>query len=164
MKPKGHGFGLRRVVLVASLAANVLLVGAIVGFLLVGRDGPPRRFDPQMGTLGQVLTREQRIDIGRELRRAVRSAGIARPRRDALVTEIAAILAAENFDRAAFSDAMTNQYRNLDAVRDIALVTVSDYVAAMPVAERRALATTLQERSRQKGGPRGQDGPPPDRE
>ncbi len=155
-KPRRLG----RFVLVASLALNVLLAGVMIGSVVSGRAGPPRSFVPQFGPLGQVLTKEQRAEVGRDLRRAIRNAGLGRPERNDLVRSVVGILEAETFDAAAFTAVMNDQYANLDGLRTIALATISDYFNEMSVEERRMVARNLAERGFRKGGPkdRGSEG------
>ena len=138
---------LGRIALVASLALNVLLAGAIIGSVASGRAGSGRGFELQIGPLGQVLTKEQRADVGRDLRRAIRDAGIARPDRQVVISNVITLLEAETFDRSAFEAAIRGQYRRLDQVRDVAVVTFSDFLNEMTVADRRALAVTLAEQA-----------------
>lgn len=154
VKPRRLG----RVVLVASLALNVLLAGAILGSFATGRAGPPRGFDLQIGPLGQLLSKEQRREVGRDLRRAVRDAGIDRPDRRAVMAEVTALLEADTFDQDAFEAVIVAQYAALDGIRDVALATFGGYLAELPVADRREIAQSLQDRSRKGGDRNGKPG------
>lgn len=157
--PKPRRIG--RIALVASLALNVLLAGAIVGSIASGRAGPARTFDLQIGPLGQVLTKEQRAEVGRDLRRAIREAGIGRPDRRAVMAEVVALLEADSFDAAAFDATIRGQYQRLDQIRNVALGTITSYIADLPLADREAIAKGLEDQAR-RGGPKGgpdRDGP-----
>ncbi len=151
--PKPRRIG--RIALVASLALNVLLAGAIIGSVASGRAGPARAFDLQVGPLGQVLTKEQRADVGRDLRRAIRDADIDRPNRREVMTNVVNLLQAETFDPAAFELAIRSQYSRLDQVRDVALATFSGYLSELPLADREAIAAALKEQARRGGGHKG---------
>lgn len=158
-KPRRVG----RIALVASLAVNVLLAGAIIGSVASGRAGPARGFELQIGPLGQVLTKDQRAEVGRDLRRAIRDAGIERPNRRAVLANAVALLEADPFDGAAFEAAIRGQYQRLDQVRDVALDTFSAYLSDLPLEDRQAIARALEEQTR-RGGPKGgsnRDGPKP---
>ncbi len=142
-----------RIALVASLAVNVLLAGAIIGSVASGRAGPARSFELQIGPLGQVLTKDQRAEVGRDLRRAIRAAGIERPSRQAVLANAVTLLEADVFDAAAFESTIRGQYQRVDQVRDVALVTFSAYLSDLPLADRQAIARSLEEQAR-RGGPK----------
>lgn len=90
-----------RVLLVVSLALNLLFIGSIAGAMLTHskwRSHHPPRLDMAAGPLTQALSREDRRAIGREMRKAYRSAGANRADLQAGFEALIADLKQEPFD------------------------------------------------------------------
>jgi uncharacterized membrane protein len=134
-----------RILLVGSLAVNVLLIGLMVGAAVSGRGAPPRGFDVQLGPIANILPREDRRKIGRDIRRTLADAVPRGAERGAAVAEIAAILEADPFDAEAFVAQIQSEQVMQDRVRGVALSAVADHVATMPATERAKLAARLRE-------------------
>jgi len=143
-----------RFLLVGSLALNILLIGLFVGASLTGRNGPPRGFDLQLGPISQMLPREDRRKIGAEIRKAMRGMQSSGRTRQLAVAEILDALAADPFDAEAFTQKIREQQSAQDSIRMVALNAFVDHVAALPVADRAALAERFRnemKRGRERG-------------
>jgi len=164
--PKPRRLG--RIVLVASLALNVLLAGGIIGALASADRGTPRGYDFQLGPVGQVLSQDQRREVGRELRRAIRDAGLRRPQERNVMARLVALLEAESFDAAAFQAAISAEQRRLDDMRGIAIGVFGDYLSDLSQADRAAIAASLKEQVARgafdRNGPKRGDSPPSHRD
>lgn len=154
--PKPRKLG--RILLVGSLALNVLLAGLIVGSLATGRSGPPRGFEPQLGPLGQVLSKEDRAQIAREIRRELRGLERSGKERGAAMATVVSLLEAETFDAEAFANTIRDQQMFQDQVRDVALTRFVAHVNDMSTDERRAVAETLRDRLSRNGEGRKNNG------
>lgn len=142
-----------RILLVASLALNLAVMGVVAGVVLGG--GPKDRF--QRFELGAgPLTRAMDDTRRGAVRDALRDSGAFRPadrdsmRRDtqALVTT----LRAEDFDSAAFQDILTRQQNRLRDGQAAVVAAVTEQVSEMDAAERAAFADRLENQLRR--GPR----------
>lgn len=145
---------LSKIILVSSLALNVLLVGAIIGTAASFRSAPPRGFDLQLGPLSDVLPRKDRGEIGRELRRTLRDEDIGRQDRAAATANLIGMLEAETFDAQGMTEAIREQQGRQDRIRESALAAFVNHIAGLSLEERRKIATNLKERL---------DNRPPDR-
>lgn len=151
-KPEGgKGRGMR-IVLFASLALNLAVVGAVAGFLVMGPPPPPRERpggeDPAL-PYTRALSEDQR----RELRGALRGAVMKdrqemRGIREALMgdyRQALALLRAEPYDAAAMEALMAAQAERSAAVRVRGQKVLADTLAAMSPEDRRAYADRLEE-------------------
>lgn len=150
VKPRRLG----RIVLVLSLALNVLLAGAIIGALASGKGGTPRSYDLQIGPFAQVLSQEQRRALGRDLRRAIRESGLRRPQQRGAMTELVTLLESETFDPVAFEDIVRSEQTRLNEMRGLAVTVLGAYLSDLPQSERAAIAEGLQEQASRGGGDR----------
>ncbi|MEM6635360.1 MAG: periplasmic heavy metal sensor [Pseudomonadota bacterium] len=141
-----------RILLVASLAMNLLVVGAVSSFIL--RDGqgprggpgrPPALSEAGLGPLVAVLDPQSR----QEIRGALQEAG---PRFRALrdetrqeMTLVLAALRADEFDPSVFDAIFDRQAPRVREMRDIGQSALIERLADMTVAERRALADRMEE-------------------
>ncbi|MFZ5965323.1 periplasmic heavy metal sensor [Thalassococcus sp. BH17M4-6] len=135
-----------RLVLFASLALNLVIVGIVAGFVL--RGGPDHRDGPR-GRDGAVrysraLTEDQRDALRRDLRAAFRGD------RRAVAAEIAGdfraaveVLRADPFDRAAFDAVMARQDTRAEARQQTGRQALLDVVSGMSTEERQAYADRL---------------------
>lgn len=141
-----------RILLVVSLALNLLVVGAVGSSVL--RDEPGRRGGPGrppalseagLGPLVAVLDPQSR----QEIRGALQEAG---PRFRALrdetrqeMTLVLAALRAEEFDSSVFQAIFDRQAPRVREMRDIGQSALIERLETMSVAERRALADRMEE-------------------
>lgn len=151
-----------KLVLVASLALNLLVLGAVSGAVLSGKGSKDQRVQMSHGLTPYVraLDKEQRRALGGEFRS---KGGKFRVSRDDVRTAYAPVLTllrAENFDAVAFQaamDAQSNAFRDQNRSRDTAgragLVKV---VGSMSTQERAAFAQALSEALER--GPKGKKG------
>lgn len=137
---------LRTALLVASLALNLLVIGAAVGLLI---SGGPRdtggRYDLTVGPLIRALEAPQRD----ALRGALRDSNAFRPADRRAMREdmarLADILRTEPYDPGAFDAVVTRQRDRLRAGQEAARLAVGEIVADMSPAERSAYAARLAE-------------------
>lgn len=142
-------------ILVASLALNLLVVGALVGaFVSGGPKGGAARFDLTVGPITRAMTPERRDAV----RLALRDSGAFRPadRREirADMEVLVATLRAETFDAVAFQDALARQRDRLQAGQETVIAAVAAQIAEMPLAERAAYADRLEQHLRRGPGSR----------
>ncbi|SFS02452.1 periplasmic heavy metal sensor [Yoonia litorea] len=141
-----------RVLLVVSLALNLVVVGIIAGALFSGRfhDRPPRSFDLGLGPIARALTVQERRDIGRSLREM-------RPLRDLnrqdLAEDLAAVLLAEPFAPEALRLLLAEQSDQVAQVQVRARDAFIDAIVAMSPERRAAFADDLSRQIRE-GRPR----------
>lgn len=141
-----------RIVLVISLALNLVVVGVIVGAAVSGRfgDRPPRSFDFGLGPVARALEPAERRSIGRALRRDQALRGVD-PRAHA--TGIIAALRADPFDQAAFAALLAAQTGRIAALQNKAQAVLVDQIAMMSPDRREIFADRLQaELSRDRTG------------
>ena len=141
---------LMRIVLVASLALNLLVVGLAAGWALrhAGDPHPPSRLDMAGGPLTRALSPEDRHEIARRMRKAWRAAdgGRAdlRDSYDALVADLRAV----PFDPASVSARM-RQHRERFAIRfEMGQDVLVTHLSNMSDDNRSAYADRLEERIR----------------
>ncbi len=140
-----------RIVLVASLALNVAVVGGTVGMLASGRahDGPPQRMMFDFGPLGSVLESEDRRAIGQAMRK-----GGARPLNrqelDGKIEILAATLRTMPFDADAVHEIMATFRMRSEQIQKEAQGAFLERLTAMSPEARATLADRLEHRSRRK--------------
>ncbi|MBR9844402.1 MAG: periplasmic heavy metal sensor [Rhodobacteraceae bacterium] len=138
-----------RIVLIVSLALNLLVVGLAVGAVLSG--GPKGHRDMRMPPHVRALAPADRRAIGQEIRKAHRAGALGERSGPRSSGRLADLLAAVPFDRAAVADLQEQTERaeraRFSAARDIWL----DHVAQMSDAERAAYAERLREVWAKKG-------------
>ncbi|NBD30591.1 MAG: periplasmic heavy metal sensor [Alphaproteobacteria bacterium] len=137
----------RRWLLVVSLGLNLLVVGLVIGAVLRGgpHGGPAGRIDLTVGPLLRALEAEDRRSIRAGLREAQpfdRGARAAM-RRD--MGDMLAVLRAERFDADRMRGIMQRQYDRLQSVQGAVADQFVVHVAAMPRADRLALAARFEE-------------------
>lgn len=151
--PKRHW---SRVVLVASLAANLIVVGLVAGAIVRGGDGDQRvrpmasrdfGFGPYIGAFDD----KSRRDVGRAF---MREAGGPKQLRSDLEAHFDAVIASLNaspFDVDAFSGLLDQRQDAMTASQRTGGRLVVEHVAAMSDAERAIYAERLQEVLRRRG-------------
>lgn len=147
----------QKIVLVASLALNLLVVGIVAGAALKGGgSGGQQRFDLTVGPLTRAMEGNHREAVRDALRE---SGAFARNGRTAMRADMAAMLAtlrAVEFDQAAFRDALMRQRARLQSGQNAVLDAVASQIEDMSFEERAAFANRLEEQGRR--------GPPPRRQ
>ena len=154
VKPRRLG----RIVLLGSLALNLMMLGVAGGAYLNGGGGPPRGVNFQLGPMSEALSREDRREIGKQIRRNIGRANPSASDRSAAYDNLIAIVQAEPFDRSALSMAIESQQRRQDALRTTALTAFVEHVAGMTAAQRIEFAERLKASSTRRGDGRR---PPP---
>lgn len=144
-----RGDRLTRIVLVASLALNLLVVGLAAGWALRHTDGPhPSRLDMAGGPLTRALSQEDRHEIGRQMRQAWRQVDGGRADMRASLDAMVADLRAVPFDPAQVAERM-RQHRARFAVRfEMGQDILVTHLSNMTDAERRAYADRLEDKIR----------------
>lgn len=136
-----------RVLLVVSLALNLLVAGLLLGDALAGGHGP-RPAGLALGPIARALDEDDRRAILLSLRGHPNLRPLGQGERDRGLREIAGAVRAEPFDpdrlRAALSAQSDRVIQAQDAVRDALLARL----AAMPPEERTAFAGRLEQEDR----------------
>ncbi|MBI1416274.1 MAG: periplasmic heavy metal sensor [Limimaricola sp.] len=149
-----------QIVLVVSLALNLLVAGAIGGRLLAGRGpGPFGGFDLTLGPLSQALDRADRDAIRASLRQRPELRPLMRSERQAAIQSLIDALRADPFDPGAVSALFAAQRDRATAAMQAGQEALLARITAMSPTARVAFAARLQEQMRH--GPQGPEGPPP---
>jgi len=150
----------QRRLLVASLALNLIILGAIAGLALSGgpKDGPPR-FDLTAGPVTRAMDDDRRDRV----REALRDSGAFRPGNRAQIRAdmetLLTSLRAETFDEESFRAALSRQRARLQDGQETVLDAVTNEISDMSLEERSAFADRLEQYMQNRGGPRpGRDG------
>ncbi len=139
----------QRRLLVASLALNLLIVGAVVGLAVSGGSkGGPQRFDLTAGPVTRAMEPERRDRV----RDALRDSDVFRPaNRAEMRADTQALLTtlrAATFDEDAFRAALTRQRARLQAGQEAVLNAVTREISEMSVEERTEFADRLEQQLR----------------
>ncbi len=141
--------GWLRIVLFASLAMNLLVIGLAVGVYSQG--GPQRHGGAGGGDSGMRLpfvaameTSERRA-LSRELRRELRGLRPDRGARRARYERALALLGADTFDAAAFGALLEDQRNLQHAQAQKGMELLLAHITAMSETERKAYAERLRE-------------------
>lgn len=134
-----------RILLVVSLALNLLVAGLVAGRLFHGHPGGghPMAVDLPLGPFARALSPEDRRAIGRDLLGDPALRDMRRSLREADLATLAAALRAEPFDRAAAAAVIAAQSQKLRALEDAVEEALLARFAAMTAEERAALADRL---------------------
>ena len=136
-----------RVLLVLSLALNLLVAGLVVGDAFVG-GGPgrgPRPAEMTLGPLARALDEDDRRAILRSLRGHPDIEALGRDRRDQGIEDIVAAFRAEPFDPEQARAALSVQAEQVGRVQAAAQQALVDRLAAMETEARRAFADRLEQ-------------------
>lgn len=137
-----------RILLVSSLALNLLVAGLVVGAMVSHRfddRGKPPRVSQVGGPLTAALTREDRREMGRYVRKTLRA---ERPSRDSVDAEFASFIAAltaEPYDAGAVRGAIERQMQLVLRRADLGVEALLTRLNEMSVQERAAYGERLQE-------------------
>lgn len=154
-KPRmGRGM---RILLILSLAFNLLIIGLAVGAVLSG--GPKGHRDARMPAHVRALDFEDRRAIGRDIRAAYKAGAFGKRAERQKSEQLADLIAAPSFDRAAVS-ALSDEIEATKRIRfEVARDIWLDRIESMDPQVRAAYAERLREVLAQKGKDRGKDGP-----
>lgn len=132
-----------RIVLVASLAMNFLVVGVIGGAVVTGRigPGPTKSFDFGLGPLARTLDREDRRAIGRALRR---DQDVRRIDVRGQLTAMVGALRSDPFEPEQLRAVMAEQSNRMVTLQQKAQAALIDQIAQMDQARRMQFADRLQ--------------------
>ena len=135
-----------RIVLVISLALNFAILGLLVGFGLRSEVGgrPPQAFEVGLGPFGQALTREQRHEIGDELRRNPDVSRMGRREVAQAKQAVIEILRTEPFDAAALETVLSNGSVRARKLQDAALSAFMFQIGEMSYDERVEMAERIE--------------------
>lgn len=137
----------QKILLILSLAVNLLIVVAVASFVLShdrDRRHRPPRVDQMGGPLTQSLSREDRREIGREIWRAYRD---GRPAREDIRAEYEAVIAAlraEPYDPAVVERSLQRQLDFAVERQALGQRLLLERLAAMAPGERAAFADRLE--------------------
>ena len=147
----------QRILLVSSLALNLIVVGVVAGSFIGG--GPSKsaqRFDLTAGPLTRAMNSENREAV----RDALRESGAFRTQdRSAMRQDMQALVAtlrAEVFDADQFQEVLSRQRNRLQSGQQTVLSVVSDQIEDMTLEERAAFADRLEDQVR-RGPPQRRD-------
>ena len=150
-----------RVLLVVSLALNLLIAGAVVGLAL--RGGPPSDGgrDVGFGPFAAALSPEDRSALRRDFIARTLADGTSRRDRREDMRALLGALRAEPFDANALQDAMTRLSERMSGRLDLGLSLIRERISGMADAERQAFADRLEREMRRsrRGAAAGGDGP-----
>lgn len=137
-----------RLTLLISLALNVLVIGAVIGFVLTG--GPEKRAERDRSDFGSFYTRALSDEDRRALRRDFMN-GLERQGRDrtAFIADMRATvdtLRAQPFNPEAFVSALSEQSTQRARREEMGQRVLANRVAAMSDAERAAYADRIEDR------------------
>lgn len=147
----------QRILLVGSLALNLVIVGIVAGSLLSGGSkNSQTRIDLTVGPLTRAMNTEDRDEV----RAVLRDSGVFRPGdREGIRMDMQAlvdVLKADDFDADAFRDTLIRQRARLQAGQDRVLEAVARQIEGMTPDARAAFADRLEQQVR-RGPPRRED-------
>jgi uncharacterized membrane protein len=138
-----------RWLLIASLALNVLFIGAVVGGAIRHWRSPPGTTPGgELSLLWQALPGEARQALRGGIDDDRRGGREGRERMRGDLRDLRALLVAEPFDRAALEARLTQARDRQTERADRALARMLDRIEALPAAERARMADRLERRFR----------------
>ena len=148
-RPRAMRPGLRlKVLLFASLAANLLVAGFVIGVVVLGgpggRDGPPRLRDAGLGPLVGVLSGEERRGLREALERRAPELREARSQMRGALRELLGALRADPFDAGRLSQALAHQRQVTVHVQEIGQHALIERIAQASPEDRSAFADRIE--------------------
>ena len=134
-----------QIVLVVSLALNLLFVGLVGGAFLRGGGAPPRGFDLQLGPLSDALSRTDRRKISDQIRRDIGRSGLSRNERRAAFEALVSAVEAQPFDPELLTRLIEDQQSRTTNLRTTALSAFVGHLTEMTAQERQTFAQNLRE-------------------
>lgn len=150
-----------RIVLVMSLAVNLLMVGLIGGAFLRSGGSPPGAFDVRLGAFAAALSPKDRREIGDQLRRGDGKLGQSRADRRKAFEDLILVLESQPFDPEALLRIFQSQQERQFELQGKALAAFVVRVSEMTLEERTAFAGRLRESSERRGNRDDRRPPPP---
>ncbi|WP_377507464.1 periplasmic heavy metal sensor [Octadecabacter sp. R77987] len=143
-----------RIVLVISLALNLLVVGVVAGGLLSGRGGDGRRVDLSLGPYARALDPSDVSAIRTEMRG--RGPDLRRDRRAMIedTRNFVAALRADPYDAETAAEILSRQRGRVAQFQALGQELVLDRIARMSVEGRAAFADRLEQEMGRNGGAR----------
>jgi uncharacterized membrane protein len=134
-----------RVLLIVSLAINLLVAGVIAGGLIMGpMGGRPPGVDLTLGPFARALAPDDRRAIARDLMERADLGPMRRSERQADLAELAAALRADPFDSAALAEIMARQRARVRSLEGAVEAAVLERLSAMTAEERAGVADRLE--------------------
>lgn len=146
-----------RILLVGSLAFNLLVVGMVAGFALRGEGRAPMARDGGWPYVAALPVRD-RLAVGRDIRQALRAGGMTREARRSSFDEALSLLRDDPFSVERFEALLSRQFAAASLVQDAGRRALLAKIAAMRPEERARYADRLAEAMR--GGRHGGAGRP----
>lgn len=143
-----RGGGWLRLLLVVSLALNLLVAGVAAGWWLrhggAAHGHHPARLEMAGGPLSRALTEADRREIGRAMRAAMRAQGIAQGAMHESMAALVADLRAEPFDAGRVTARLAAQRSAFAERFELGQAALVAHLAAMSAPERAAYADRLE--------------------
>ncbi len=136
-----------RVVLVLSLALNLLIVGTVVGAMFTWSNWKSHhgsRMDLSAGPMTRALSREDRRAIGKHMRDAYRKGQGARPDHRSEMRGLVADLRADPFDPVPVKDRLERRRAGFEDRMELGLALLLERLTQMQPEERAAYADRLE--------------------
>lgn len=132
--------------MVVSLGINLLVAGIVVGSIVAGpmRGGRPPSVEFVLGPFARALAPEDRLAIARDLYARSDLRAMDRRERHGDLTELAAALRAEPFDREAVEAVMSRQRDRVRGLETAVEAAVLDRLGRMSAEERAGFADRLE--------------------
>lgn len=138
-----------RVLLVVSLALNLLVIGAVAGFAIKGgpirHAGMPPMAEGGFGLFTRALSKEDRRAIGREIRQKGRENGWDRQAQRQAMRRMLTLLEARPFDAQAFNTEMQTVVESVQGRLSDASGALVARLTQMSDAERASYAASIRE-------------------
>lgn len=158
MDPKPAPQGMRlwvRILLVVSLAFNLLVFGAVAGMAIKGgpwehAHSPRQVVDAAVGPLTRALTKEDRRAIGRQIRKEGRADGLTRRAHREALERMLVLLQSTPFDSEAFGAELAGSVTGLQTRMSRASETLVLHLSQMSDADRAAYAERVKDAMAQK--------------
>jgi uncharacterized membrane protein len=150
-----------RIVLVSSLAVNLLMIGVIGGSVVRGGGRPPAGFELQLGSLTTALSQKDRRAIGDQIRRNASRSGQIRSERREAVEALMRALEAQPFDAETLELVIRSQQDRQSELQGTALDAFVSHISDMTAEERTDFVKRLRENYARRGD-RNDRRPPPE--
>ena len=165
-----------KIALFVSLALNLLVFGAVAGFVGSDRHKDPRIGNPSQtvdqaglrsggprGPLGDVLSGFERSDrraFGRALRQVLQNSAISRTDKTTQFQALQTVLATDPFDTAGFVALMDQQHETMLNATTLSRDALAEYLAGLSLQDRVEIANRMKQlrRGGQGWGGRGRGG------
>ncbi|MEM6483214.1 MAG: periplasmic heavy metal sensor [Pseudomonadota bacterium] len=138
-----------KITLVVSLAANLLVVGALAGAALNHQGKPQARKDGARGAIANVITdalpKEERRALGREVRRALRSEPEYQESLRAEIMALVDLMQAPDYTAAALEGQLIEIQSQMMGPISVARAALVAHLSSLDAAKRTAYSVRLEE-------------------